>query len=71
MKNDAYITKKCPVQFWDFVMIEDDLWYAASGFNGLFRADLKSKISKFVGYFPVSPIMQRICMAVFVDGGIN
>ena len=37
MKNDAYITKKCPVQFWDFVMIEDDLWYAASGFNGLFR----------------------------------
>ena len=52
MKNDAYITKKCPVQFWDFVMIEDDLWYAASGFNGLFRADLKSKISKFVGYFP-------------------
>lgn len=52
MKNGEYTVKKCPVQFMDFVVIEDSLWYASNNFNGLFRTDLKNSVSYFIGCFP-------------------
>lgn len=50
-KESKYI-RESSVQFQDFVMIENHVWYASCGFNGLFCADLNDRISKFIGYFP-------------------
>lgn len=52
MKDNKKEAKKYPIQFMDFVLVENTMWYAASGFNGLFKADMKTMHSEFVGCFP-------------------
>lgn len=50
-KKDSY-SEIIPVQFHDFIIIKNEIWYAASGFNGLFCAEVKTGKSRFIGRFP-------------------
>lgn len=44
--------RKYPIQFMDFVIVKNTMWYAASGFNGLFKANMENRRSEFIGCFP-------------------